>query len=176
MDWKTNREVIRLTILPHICHTSPKINRGGVVMSGSIWKQGDRYFVGFYHTVKGKRVQAKIGYYKGEKMFHKSIARKCLSQVQSRYEDYIDGKCQFDIAEFTGRRYTDVGDYYEQWMQNVIEPKRKPATIKGYWSYYRNWIEHSLATVKLDSTKSSLIISQHCSIPLSCLEKASSTL
>ena len=110
-------------------------------MSGSIWKQGDRYFVGFYHTVKGKRVQAKIGYYKGEKMFHKSIARKCLSQVQSRYEDYIDGKCQFDIAEFTGRRYTDVGDYYEQWMQNVIEPKRKPATIKGYWSYYRNWIE-----------------------------------
>ena len=25
-------------------------------------------------------------------------------------------------------------------MREVIEPKRKPATIKGYWSYYRNWI------------------------------------
>ena len=29
---------------------------------------------------------------------------------------------------------------YEQWMKDYIEKKRKPATINGYWSYYKNWI------------------------------------
>jgi len=61
--------------------------------------------------------------------------------IQSRLEDHLDGKCQFRIEEFIGKGWTDVLEYYEDWMENVIEPKRTPATIKGYWSYYRNWIK-----------------------------------
>lgn len=106
-------------------------------MAGSVWQQGHRYFVGFFYQGK----QRKIGYYKGEKIYHESIARKCLAMVQSRYEDHLNGLCQFRIEEFTGKGWTDIIEYYQEWMQEVIEPKRKPATIKGYWSYYRNWIK-----------------------------------
>lgn len=28
-----------------------------------------------------------------------------------------------------------------QLFANQIEPRRKPATIKGYWSYFNNWIK-----------------------------------
>ena len=60
--------------------------------------------------------------------------------MQNRWEQHLAGECQFRIEEFTRGGWTDVNEYYEHWMQKVIEPKRKPATIKGYWSYYRNWI------------------------------------
>jgi len=108
---------------------------GGVTV-GSIWKHRDRWYVGFYFEGK----QHKIGYYKGEKMYSPKTAQKCLSLIQSRKEDANDGKCQFRIEEFAQRGWTDVNEYYEEWMREVVEPKRKPATIKGYWSYYRNWI------------------------------------
>ena len=74
-------------------------------------------------------------------MYDKRIAQKCLSMIQARYEDAQEGKCVFRIEEFTGKRFTDVCEYYETWMKDVVEPNRKPATIKGYWSYYRNWIK-----------------------------------
>ena len=126
-----------------IYYTSTK--KGVCCMSGSYWKQGKRWFVGWYyddysHGYK-RRVQAKVGYYRSLKMFDKSIAVKCLSTIQARYEDSLQGLCQFRIEEFTGKGWTDVNEFYEEWMNEVIEPKRKPATIKGYWSYYRNWIE-----------------------------------
>ncbi|MFC1577991.1 tyrosine-type recombinase/integrase [Thermodesulfobacteriota bacterium] len=69
------------------------------------------------------------------------IAQKLLAQIQGRWEQHLQGICQFRIDEFTGRGWTDVLDFYKEWMEDVIEEHRKPATIKGYWSYYRNWIE-----------------------------------
>ena len=111
-------------------------NKQGGVTVGSTWQQGDRWFVGFWDEGK----QRKVGYYKGEKMYSPKTADKCLSLIQSRKEDALAGKCQFRMEEFNGQGWTDVVEYYEDWMSEVIEPKRKPATIKGYWSYYRNWI------------------------------------
>jgi integrase len=69
------------------------------------------------------------------------IASKLLSKMQARWEDHLKGKCFFQIEEFTSKGWTDVLSFYTEWMQDVVEEHRKPATIKGYWSYYRNWIE-----------------------------------
>lgn len=105
-------------------------------MAGSYWKQGDRYFVGWYYDdyFNGVRCrkQAKIGYYKGEKMFHESIAQKCLSQIQGRWEDHQQGLCHFRIEEFTGKGWTDIIEYYEKWLKEVIEQRKKPATLKCF--------------------------------------------
>ncbi len=105
-------------------------------MKGSYWKQGNRYIVGFWYQGK----QWKISRYMGEPMWHEKYAIKCLSMIQGRMEQAQQGLCRFRIEEFTRKGWTDVIDYFEKWMEKVIEPKRKPATVKGYWSYYRNWI------------------------------------
>lgn len=111
---------------------------GAVVNKGSYWRMPDgRYVVGYYWQGK----QWKITRYNGEPIWHESIAVKCRSALQAREEQHKKGLCQFRIEEFTGNGWTDVLEYYEQWMQEVIEPKRRPATIKGYWSYYRTWIK-----------------------------------
>ena len=68
-------------------------------------------------------------------------AIKLLSAIQSRLEEHFNGICQFRIEEFTGKNHTDILEYYEKWMHNYIEKKRKPATVSGYWSYYKNWIK-----------------------------------
>ena len=112
---------------------------------------------------KGQKGSYNIHRYKGEFMYDRRIAQKCLSMIQSRWEDSQSGKCVFRIEEFTGKKFTDVCGYYETWMKDVIVPNRKPATIKGYWSYYRNWIkpffeEHNvmLHEVRLDTLTSLL--------------------
>lgn len=68
-------------------------------------------------------------------------AQKLLALMQGRWEQHVQGKYQFRIEEFTGKGWTDVLNYYEEWMRRKIEPKKAKATIKGYWSYYRNWIK-----------------------------------
>ena len=78
--------------------------------------------------------------YRGERMWDRRYAEKLLAAIQSRWEQHQLGECTFRIEEFTASGWTDVIEYYEWWMVNVIEPKRKPATVKGYWSYLRNWI------------------------------------
>jgi integrase len=72
-------------------------------------------------------------------MYDRRIAQKCLAMIQSDYEQYQQGLAPFRIEKYTGRGWTDVLEYYREWMNEVIEPKRKPATIKGYWSYFRTW-------------------------------------
>ncbi len=121
---------------------------------GSYWQYRDRWYVGFYYEGK----QRISGYYKGEKMYSPKTATKRLAEIQSRYEDAQKGLCRFSVEDINGKKYTDVLEYYEEWMRNVIEPKRKPATIKGYWSYYRNWIRPffrkypiHLANIQLDT-------------------------
>jgi integrase len=126
-------------------YSLPKKMGGDLCMSGSYWQQGERWFVGWYFDDYSeghkKRKQAKVGYYKGEKIYHESIAKKCLAQIQSRWEDHLQGLCQFRIEEFIGKGWTDVIEFYEEWLQEVISPKKKPATTKGYRSYLKNWIK-----------------------------------
>ena len=78
--------------------------------------------------------------YKGEFIYDRRIAHKLLAMVQSDWENYRAGIGPFRIEKYTGKGYTDVCEFYERWMVEVVEPTRKPATIKGYRSYMENWI------------------------------------
>lgn len=126
-------------------HTYNKNSRnhhsGGICMKGSIYFRKDRgtFTVQWYHKEHHKRYL--ITRYNGELMYHQKIAEKCLANIQTDYERYLKGDSPFKIEKYTGKGWTDVLEYFQEWMEQVIEPKRKPATIKGYWSYYFNWIE-----------------------------------
>ncbi|MDA8141091.1 MAG: tyrosine-type recombinase/integrase [Desulfobacteraceae bacterium] len=68
-------------------------------------------------------------------------AVKLLAMVQARWEQYQQGKCDFRIEEFTGSDWSDVIEFYGQWMKDVVVPNRTPATIHCYESYLANWIK-----------------------------------
>jgi hypothetical protein len=97
---------------------------GGICMKGSIWKEnekdGERFRIGFYY--KGK--QHKIDRYFGEKIYHRKIAEKCLSEIQARYQQYKRGECDFRIEEFTGKNWTNVIEYFEKWLKT--KKRKKP--------------------------------------------------
>lgn len=109
-------------------------------MKGSVrnFKKRGYWAVEWYDTLTRKHHT--IYRYKGERMYDRRYADKLLALIQARWEQHQAGECTFRIEEFTAAGWTDVTEYYEWWMKNVIEPKRKPATVKGYWSYLRNWI------------------------------------
>ena len=98
-------------------------NIGGVCMAGSIWTLKDRWVVGWYWQGK----QWKISRYKGEILYRTHLqkekcrgyknAQKCLALIQSRYEEYLKGNCAFRIEEFTGKGWTDVIEFYEEWQK-----------------------------------------------------------
>lgn len=69
------------------------------------------------------------------------LARKLRALIQGRWEQAQRGECKFRIEEFTRSGWTDTVEYYNKWIKDAIEPYRKPATVKGYKSYARNWIE-----------------------------------
>ena len=108
-------------------------------MAGSIYKQKNRdwWVVAWYH--RGHKKQYKITKYKGELMYSRRIAEKLLATIQSRWEDHQNRLAEFRIEEFTGKGYTNVLQYFEEWLET--KKKKKPATYKGYKSYYRNWIK-----------------------------------
>ena len=81
----------------------------------------------------------KITRYKGELMYHHKIAEKCLALIQADYENYLTGLGRFRIEKYTGKGWTDVIEYFEQWLET--KKKKKPATYKGYRSYFKNWIK-----------------------------------
>jgi integrase len=109
-------------------------------MKGSVIFEKDRKRWAVSFPFRGKRY--KIRRYKGDFMHNKKVAHKCLAIIQADYELCHDNNIPFQIEKYTGKgEWTDVNGYYKKWMKDVIEPKRSPATIKGYWSYYRNWIK-----------------------------------
>ncbi len=100
---------------PHKDHS--KGNKD-ISMKGSIFYQKDRgrYAVCWYHEGRPYNIYR----YRGEFMYHPKIAEKCLAMIQGRWEDHQAGKCQFRIEEFTGQGWTDVLQFYEEWMREVI--------------------------------------------------------
>ena len=98
-------------------------------------KERNRWMVWF--PVNGKKVF--VSRYNGELIYHKKIAQKCLAIIQADFEKAQRGEAAFKIEKYTGKGWTDFSDFFQEWMKNVIEPVRSPATIKGYWSYYRTW-------------------------------------
>jgi integrase len=110
-------------------------------MKGSIYFRKDRgnWVVQWWHREHNKKYL--ITRYRGELMYHRKIAEKCLATIQGDYEQHQQGLVSFRMEKYTGKGWTDIIEYFQDWMENVIEPKRKPATVKGYWSYFNNWIK-----------------------------------
>jgi len=100
-------------------------------------KDRGRWAVSF--PIPGRKSPLKVTRYRGEFLHHENVAKKCLSVIQSEWEAHASGLIRFRPEKWTKAGWTDVLEYFESWMRDVIEPKRSPATIKGYWSYYRNW-------------------------------------
>jgi integrase len=119
-------------------HVPGHKNGETICMKGSIFYQNDRgrWAVCFYHEGRPFTITR----YRGEFMYHEKIAEKCLAMIQARWEDYRQGKCQFRIEEFTGTGWTDVIEFYDEWLEEVVKGGTKPATYKAYKSYLRNWI------------------------------------
>jgi integrase len=108
-------------------------------MSGSIYYREDRsiYVVGWYD--KATKKKHSIYRYNSELMYHPKIAEKCLATIQSDYEKYQRGEASFRIEKYTGKGWTDVIEYFQEWLET--KKKKKPATYKGYNSYFNNWIK-----------------------------------
>ena len=130
---------------PKLCHPQTKKGlKNGLCMKGSIVYQKDRgrWAVNWYEDLYHKRNYTITRYTPTwDYLMSEPMAFKQLSIMQTDYELHLRGDAQFRIEKYLGKGWTDVLEFYEEWMRTVIEPKRKPATIKGYWSYYRNWIK-----------------------------------
>jgi len=110
-------------------------------MSGSIsFNKARGYFIVCWYSREHKKNYT-IYNYNGNKMYDRRYAEKLLHEIQADYQRYQKGEAPFRIEKYTGKGFTDVNEYFQEWMEEVIEPKRKPATIKGYWSYFKNWIQ-----------------------------------
>ena len=137
-------------------------------MAGSIIFKKDRRQWGIAWTWQGKRYQ--ISRYKGRLMSqthpHKSKdqgyidACRLLAQMQGDVENHV-----FRIEKYTGHRYTDVIPYFENWLERKEE--KKPATIKSYRSYFKNWIKPffenpiQLHEIELDTLSTASLIPSH---------------
>lgn len=82
-------------------------------------------------------------------------AAKLLLQINTRQDQADHGECKFRIEEFTQAQNSAVPEIYQTWLDEDIVGNRKPATIKGYQSYLRTWIEpwfakHSVLLHEID--------------------------
>lgn len=104
-------------------------NTGVWCTKGSIHFRADTgwWFVRWYD--EKTKTRRNITWYKGNRMFDKSLARKCLAVMQSDYENGI-----FRIEKFNTKG-TDVVPFFEEWLK--LKEKKAPATYKGYKSYLR---------------------------------------
>ena len=75
------------------------------------------------------------------KCYGYELARKLRAEIQNRWQQSQKGEYPFQIEEFHKGGLTDTIEWYQKWIDEVIIPGRKPATIKGYQSYSKNWIE-----------------------------------
>ena len=69
------------------------------------------------------------------------LAEKLRALIQGRWEQAQRGECVFRIEEFTKDGWTDTVEWYYKWIKEIIEPGRKPGTVKAYKSYARTWVE-----------------------------------
>lgn len=63
-----------------------------------------------------------------------AMAEKLLAQMQGDVENGV-----FRIEKYLGTGWTDVIPFFEKWLKE--KKKKKPATYKGYVSYFNNWIK-----------------------------------
>lgn len=131
-----------LTRQPQNPYNSYVYGNGEPCMSGSIFFRKDRRQWSIAWFYKGKTYN--ISRYKGRLMHQTHPNKKkdqgfidagrLLAQMQGDVESGT-----FRIEKYTGKAYTDVIPYFEQWLKT--KEKKKPATFKGYKSYFKNWIK-----------------------------------
>lgn len=63
-----------------------------------------------------------------------AMAEKLLAQMQGDAENGV-----FRIEKYLGTGWTDVIPFFEKWLKE--KEKKKPATYKGYVSYFKTWIK-----------------------------------
>lgn len=139
-------------------------------MAGSIYFKADRRQWCINWRWQGKRYQ--ISRYKGRLMVQTHPDKKkdqgyidacrLLAQMQGDVENGV-----FRVEKYTGNRYTDVIPYFENWLER--KANRKPATMKSYRGYFRNWIKpffesfpvqlHEIQLDTLDNLRQSLKLS-----------------
>ncbi len=108
-------------------------------MKGSVLFERDRGYWVVNWPEKGK--VHKVRWYKKDRMYHKKYAEACLRDIQRDYENGLAGNGSFNIDRYKGKvLYTDVIELFENWLE-IIQERRKPATYKGYKSYFKNWIK-----------------------------------
>lgn len=115
---------------------------GGAYMAGSIFFRKDRrqWAISWFWNKKCYTINR----YKGRLMQQTHPDKKkdqgyidagrLLAQMQGDVES-----CVFRIEKYTGKAYTDVIPFFEEWLKT--KEKKKPATVKGYKSYFKNWIK-----------------------------------
>jgi len=128
---------------------------GGICMSGKVGRRKGRnnYHVSWYD--KKTKKTAKIYQYKGERMYHRSIAERLLISMQTSFENGT-----FVLERYTTQGFSDVVPFLNHWL-GTIKDDLQPATYKGYKSYVKNHIkpyfqenDHlSLQDIQLDILK-----------------------
>jgi integrase len=134
---RLNENKTRLTHNHTYIKNPLKQQKGGVCMKGSIGFEKDRGTWCVYWHYNGRVY--KIRKYKGEPLYHKDLAAKCLALIQADWENFLQGLCTFRIEKYTGTGWTDVIEYFQDWLE--VKKKKKPATYKGYKSYFDCWIQ-----------------------------------
>ena len=131
-----------LTPQPYSATTTPNTIWGEAYMAGSVQFRKDRRQWIVAWDWHGKRYQ--ISRYKGRLMVQTHPNQKkdqgyvdacrLLAQMQGDVENGV-----FRVEKYTGNRYTDVISYFEHWLEQ--KDNRKPATLKSYRGYFKNWIK-----------------------------------
>ena len=101
-------------------------------MKGSIQYRKKRklFYIQWYDQTTKKTF--KIYKYRGEYLYHISLAKKLLACMQADVENGT-----FRIEKYTGDRWTDVTPYLEDWLETV-RPTLSPATFKDYRNSIKN--------------------------------------
>lgn len=108
---------------------------GGFCMSGKVGKRkgAKNYYVAWYDKKTKKTIR--IYRYKGERMYHESIANKLLAVMQAGVENGT-----FVLERYTRKGWTDVIPFIDEWLEKS-KFSLSPATYKGYKSYVKNHLK-----------------------------------
>lgn len=104
-------------------------------MSGKVGKRKNakNFYVAWYDKKTKKTIR--IYRYKGERMYHESIANKLLAVMQAAIENGI-----FVLERYTKKGWTDVIPFIDEWLEKS-KFSLSPATYKGYKSYVKKHIK-----------------------------------
>ena len=104
-------------------------------MAGKVGRRNGakNFYVAWYDRKTKKTIR--IYKYKGERMYHESIANKLLAVMQAAVENGT-----FVLERYTKKGWTDVIPFIDEWLEKS-KFSLSPATYKGYKSYVKKHIK-----------------------------------